>query len=291
MVGPTYTIIEAIATGAKLSSTIGDQASSAFVDDINTGSGAYIYTIQNFGCDENCPDSTNGLTVSRAKLNGGTAPLKFMNWYNGSFNKSKVPYPNTKCTAGINCPYLTNAGLGSDGGGLTSPILLKNPNSPTGSFKSCMDTPLQNHLMGSISYVAKTQQYLLTFLCGSPTDPPLEPNDPKAKPPAGVGANRGEALFYYTLDATQYDLSRQDKWSTPKEITGSWEWETSNNAKESPSYCVNSLWYPSFMSLNSKPGYLSTDGYIFSMSGCLDGWAGRPREYTSRAFMIEVGLP
>jgi hypothetical protein len=296
VLSPTYTIKEAMADSTPLSSSMGYQAPSAFVDDIHTESGTYVYIIQNFGCDEkHCPFTSNGLTISRAKLNGGTAPLKFMSWYNGTFDETKQPFPDTQCTPGKKkCPYFTNAGLGSDDGGLIRPIFPPGPDSSQESFKSCSAVgdngkPLQQKRMGSISYVAETKQYMLTFLCGSPRDPALAADDPNAKPPADLEKSSGQALFYSTLDAAQYDLSRQDKWSTPREITGSWEWNASNNEKgDNLSYCVNSLWYPSFMSLDNKSGYLATSGYVFSMSGCLDGWAGRERQYSSRIFTIDT---
>lgn len=274
VISPTYTIKEAIATGVTLSGspdkkvTLGYQEPSAFVDDVNTDSGTYLYSIQNYGGDQRCPYSTDGLTVSRAKLNGGNEPLKFMNWYNGSFNETKIQYPEGK-----QFKYLTNAGLGIDGGGLTSPIF------PDSQFSGGT---------GSISYVEETKEYLLIFLRHLTNDPALDPNDPKAKPTGDEG-NTGLALFYSTLDATQYDLSRQDKWSTPKEIAGSFEWNKSNHQPgDQLSYNDNHLWYSTFMSLNSKPGHLSLHGFVFSMYGCLDGPAGHQREYTSRPFTIEV---
>lgn len=274
VISPTYTIKEAIATGVTLSGspdkkvTLGYQAPSAFVDDVNTDSGTYLYSVQNYGGDQRCPYSTNGLTVSRAKLNGGNEPLKFMNWYNGSFNETKIQYPEGK-----QFKNLTNAGLGIDGGGLTSPIF---PDTP--------DETLKLKLMGSISYVDETKEYLLIFLSRLARDPAA----PNVKPTGDEG-NIGLALFYSTLDATRYDLSTQDKWSTPKEISGSFEWNKSNyQPGEQLSYNDNHLWYSTFMSLNSKPGHLSLHGFVFSMYGCTDGKAGHPREYTSRPFTIKV---
>jgi hypothetical protein len=148
--------------------------------------------------------------------------------------------------------------------------------------------------MGSISYVPETNQYLLIFLCLSDTDFANPPNPARSGDPEQKGA----AWFYSTLDASQYDLSRQDKWSTPTEISGSWHWLESNEKKPQDGaksgstdpnpYCVYDGWYPSFMSLGTASGYLSRSGYAFSMDGCTDGSAGQARRYLSRMFNISI---
>ena len=126
--------------------------------------------------------------------------------------------------------------------------------------------------MPSISYVEETHQYLLTFVCLSPTDPST------GSGPAGA------AWFNSTLDATRYDLSRQDKWSAPQEIIGSWSPYDSNNQCGSGSFRYYSGWYPSFMSMGRKPGHLSTSGYVFFLKGCAGGGSGR--EFSSRTFTM-----
>ncbi len=105
---------------------------------------------------------------------------------------------------------------------------------------------------------------------------------------------RGAAWFYATLDATQYDLGRQDKWSAPQEIAGSWAWLTSNMSPggvcppKGCAACVWDGWYATFMSLGAKPGHLDTTGFAFGMRGCQDTGAGSPREYVSRTFTMTL---
>jgi hypothetical protein len=303
---PSFTLKKAYATGKPLSGNMGYQALSAFVDDVHANSGntkqhdIYVYAVQNFGCDKrHCPHTENGLTVSRARLKRGAVPLEFMNWYDNSFEKSSKPYPHKGVVLNPGCEDITNAGLGSNCGGLLSPITFPLESAGASNKALCKACLLpqgpvgkshQRRQMGSISYVPETKQYLLIFLCLSQSDPDPTFSTPKKQYPETrlPLPERGVALFYSTLDATQYDLSNQDKWSNPKEVEGSWEWSTSNNTGDPPSDCVDSLWYPSFMSLKMKPGYLSTRGYVFSMSGCLGGSAGRPRVYMSREFIIDV---
>ncbi len=134
--------------------------------------------------------------------------------------------------------------------------------------------------MGSISYVEETQQYLLVFVCASPTDP--EPT--KADP--GGGQN-GAAWFYSTIDANQYDLSHQERWSIPLEISGSWSQFTGTH--NGPG-CFRNFngWYPTFMSLHHKPGHLSMDGFVFYLSGCTDTDTPGGRQFSTRIFTIST---
>jgi hypothetical protein len=155
-----------------------------------------------------------------------------------------------------------NGGLfGSAGlGGYDSTIL------PAGTFQTCGAASQLAH-GASISYVDETQQYLLTFVCESPGDPA-----------AGmVASTRGAAWFY----STNYDLNDQNGWTTPKEIAGSWNtFDTSGGCNSYKGY------YPSWMSLGSKPGHLSASGYVFYLWGCEASNAGPARKYSSRAFTI-----
>ncbi len=116
-----------------------------------------------------------------------------------------------------------------------------------------------------------------------------------ASAPAPSGSTRGAAWFYATLDATRFDLSRQDEWSAPAEIEGSWAWITSNELPgggcppKGCTACVHDGWYPTWVSLGTKPGHLATTGHVFSMRGCQDTGAGGPRAYVSRAFTLALG--
>lgn len=300
VLGPPVTLSRLVATGQPLpTKSMGDSEPSAFVDDVNTSGGTYLYTVQNYGSGGYAYPGTQSagvITVARARL-GDPGPLRFMKWYgpsvsygatsSGTFAPASTTVTGTSCgpgsTAGTVC-QMTNAGLGSDGGGLESPIFPQDASSSAASATTCQANN-QIQLGASLSYVEATHQYLLTFLCSSPADPA----NPGATPPAG--STRGAAWFYSTLDATKYDLSRQDRWAAPVEMAGSWGWLTSNAGPsgcppKGCAYCVYGGWYPSFMSPGMKPGHLASSGYVFSMQGCQDTGAGGPRAYVSRPFTI-----
>jgi hypothetical protein len=271
IVSPPYSIADAVKDPLKYN--VGEQAPSAFVDNVNGQTQPYVYVVHDFGCDheikecQTTRETDRSLTVARARLHGDTK-LEFEPWQNSWWGN-----PGTAI------------------GSLESPIFPK----VSGAFATCQD-PAQEQMLGSISYFAQTQQYVLTFLCRSKTDPA----NPSARPhqllppvPRGDLAPGGVAMFYSTLNARQFDLSYQNKWSTPAEITGSWHWlepdlQKVRDPKAKKTWCIYRGWYPTFMSLNQPPGYLSTSGYIFTMDGCLDSSAGRSRYYSSWAFEISV---
>jgi len=175
--------------------------------------------------------------VARAPLNGGAAPLSFQKWNGQAF---------------------LSAGLG----GAESSVL------PAGAFQNCLG-PQQNQYGSSISYVEDTQQYLLTFLCVSPSDPALGPTG---------GGNLGAAWFY----STSYTLSDQTQWSTPREIAGSWSpFDQSGGCPDYKGF------YPTFVSLGKSAGHLSVTGYVFYLWGCQPAGTPPPgRQFSSRAFAI-----
>ena len=227
-----------------LTEHMGDAVPAAFVDDVgwNFHSPVYLYEIHNYApglADFTNPalpyNPTSDLMIARAQLNGGTAPLSFEKWYGGSF-------------------------LQSGAGGLETPIF------PSGPFASCED-PSQDRTMGSISYVAATQQYLLTFVCMSQNGNPANED--------GVA---GAAWFF----STSYDLSNPNEWTTPQEIIGSWR---PYDPKVQNCNSFNG-WYPSFMSLGQRSGYLTTTGYVFYMQGCSSGDTPGGRQYSTRTFTI-----
>jgi hypothetical protein len=151
--------------------------------------------------------------VARAQLNSGNAPLVFEKWNGQAF--------------------------ASPGNGGSEISVL-----PSGPFQNC-GAPAQNQYGSSISYVDDTQQYLLTFLCVSPSDPALGPSG---------GGSEGAAWFW----STSYTLSDQTQWTPPREIAGTWS--TFDNSGGCPSY---KGYYPSFMSLGKSAGHLSLTGHVF----------------------------
>lgn len=290
------TIAVADGTGSSLSSNTSDGEPSAFIDDVslfNTGL-PYLYIIHGYaagpkglGKPYSNPRPMGNLTIARAQLNGGVEPLKFIKWFgtstsypttSGSFDLTLVPF---KCQPGPECPApMSNSGLSTDGpsgigGGLESPIFpTTDPNSSNTPrvYQTCQAST-QGQQNASISYVEETQEYLLTFVCLFPPNIGLDGGP--AKDPQG-----GAAWFFSTLDAKQYDLSRQDQWSPPQFVEGTWR----KFSQAEP--CLYDGWYPSFMSLGRKSGHLSLEGFVFSMDGCLDDSAGQPRMYLSWRFKI-----
>jgi len=143
---PPVSLAWLMESGHPLSDQAHDAEPSAFVDDVGPGLNPYVYNVHNYspgdaaGLSDQFPDGRNhDLTVARAKLNGGAAPLQFLKWDGQSFSQPGI-------------------------GGHEVQIL------PDGAFESCEDLT-QQRSAGSISYFKDTRQYLLTFVCNSPGDP------------------------------------------------------------------------------------------------------------------------
>ncbi|HKE28391.1 MAG TPA: hypothetical protein VKB88_38845 [Bryobacteraceae bacterium] len=225
VVTPPTSLASLMAAGQPLTSKFGEQEISGFVDDAAGGGAPYLYA------------NSGDVRVSRAQLNGGTAPLTFQKWNGQAF---------------------ASPGLG----GTEASVL------PGGLFENC-EAPPQSQFGSSISYVEDTQQYLLTFLCVSPSDPALG---------AHGGGNLGGAWFY----STSYNLSDQTQWTVPREIPGSWStYDQSGGCADYKGF------YPSFMSLGKSAGHLSLTGYVFYLWGCQTAGTPAPgRQFSYRAFTI-----
>ncbi len=245
---------------------LGDAEPSAFVDEFTPGPATYLYVVHGYapgglnGEPGGPPLGPNGpsqvLTISRAQLNGGTAPLSFAKWNGTAFAEPGI--------GGIEAPIF--------------PAVLQN-----GPPSACEAADQSMH-SGSISYVEVTQQYLLVFVCDSKGNPNPIPNELP-------DTHFGSSWFF----STSSDLSDPTQWSTPQEITGSWStWDNScpgPPAGPGPGNCTAPAykgWYPTLMSLNHKPGRLTTSGYVFYLWGC-QGECNAERQYSSRAFTITVG--
>jgi hypothetical protein len=243
--------MQSTATKGGLSSSMGDAVPSAFVDDVRAGQEydfnaddgrhpLYLYELHNYAV------GPPGLDFPPLP-NGQNSDLMIAR---AQLNRGTAPLNFKKWYQGS----FSEAGLGG----------FENPIFPTGAFENC-EAPGRLKTMGSISYVEATQQYLLTFVCISPH------GDPGSQLP-GPGA----AWFF----STNTDLSRQDQWSTPQEIVGSWS-PFDPKSKDCSNY---DGWYPSLMSLNHKPGHLTASGYVFYMKGCTGG--SSERQFSTRAFTI-----
>lgn len=244
---PPVPLASLMSAGSTLGDLIGDGEPAAFVDDVASPSSTYLYLIHGFSPGASgFPDGRNSdLTMARAQLHGSSGPLNFLKWDGQSFE---------------------SAGLG----GTEAQIL---PDSD--DYKSCGTLDQSRH-MASLYYVNDTQQYLLLFVCDSPSDP-KDGVDP-------AGRATGAAWFFSTSD----DLSDPTRWSTPAEVVGSWHSFGSDNSNASNGCPDYNGWYPSLMSLSDEPGHLSLTGYAFSMWGCQGSTPFPGRRYASRTFTISV---
>ncbi len=265
--GPVVTVQQAMNQLSNgLAGNVGDSEPAAFVDDLH-GLPVYAYVVHTylpgptpgpFAADSplylEFPEVASDLSVSQIELNGGTERLKAKKWYNGSFSA---------------------LGLGEDGGGQESPVFT-NIAATTEQYNHCL-APNQARSSGSISYSMATHEFILFFVCLSPTDPVHEKGYPSGNPGGG-------AWFYATIDADQYDLSHQEQWSTPSEVINSWSIFAQNGG------CVKNFngWYPTLMSLNAGPGHLNTFGYVFYMDGCTDLATTGGRTYSTREFSMQL---
>ncbi len=146
VLSPPVSLASLVATGQPLSDSTFDSEPSAFVDDASPGPQTYVYEVYRYGpgsaspAADQLPDGrASDLTVARAQLDGGGAPLQFSKWDGHTFSAPGM-------------------------GGHEVAVL------PDGAFRNCGDLK-QSRSEGSISYVDDTQQYLLLFVCDSPGDP------------------------------------------------------------------------------------------------------------------------
>jgi hypothetical protein len=293
-------LLDYVGTGAALpTSPLGDSQPSAFVDDVRPGTTPYLYTVQNSSTEFAYPGmEASSISIARAQL-GGKGRLQFMKWYGehtaygntlpGSFGLTTITARGKPCGPGasaLTTCVISNLGLATDGGGLESPLFPHDPTNSVPAQKSCQGKN-QGQLGAQLSYVASTNQYLLTFVCDSPRNPA----DLAAAPP-DPNSTRGAALFFSTLDAS-LGLENQNDWTTPQEIPGTWAWLTPGRCTTSGTtttcdYCVYDSWYPTFMSPGDRanPGYLDVTGYVFSLKGCQNSAA--QRTYSSRTFQLII---
>lgn len=274
VLGPVVSIPSA-AQGGALTVSMGDGEPSGFVDDIGTGKagGTYLYIVHGYTSGKiglgapgpTDPKSHGEIMIARALL-GGNAKLAFTKWFGNS-----VTYGDTSSGSFDLTTYALDTSLDNDGLGVESPVfpMQAGATAESASYQTCQAQGLQLQVMGSLSYIVDTNQYLMLFVCNTPTDP-------------GNALNNvpGVALFYATLDAAAYSLADQSHWSAPREVEGSWE------AYASPSCNLHSLNYPSAMSLAMASGRLTTNGFIFSMLGCAGAGDTTLRQYSSRTFAI-----
>ncbi|MBZ5662146.1 MAG: hypothetical protein LAO08_17230 [Acidobacteriia bacterium] len=265
VVSPPIALDTLMHAGVPIGGQFGYAEPSAFVDDVQSGDenggegNPYVYIVAHYLSNGIAPlPSDNGrkddLAVARARLDGNRAQLEFSKW-NGAW------FPNAP-----------------DGrGGPDAPML---PSASDGNFTACGDNASkQGRSQGSISYVEETHQYLLLFVCTSLGDPALG---------AASSKTFGSAWFYSIND----DLNNQSGWSLPKEIEGSYAVHT--EIPKTTSCELYNGWYPNIMSLEKEPGHLSTQGYVFYMSGSLGpcdqpnepNISLPPRTYSSRQFTI-----
>jgi hypothetical protein len=268
-----FTLEIAVGSGSSLPADLGDSQPSSFIDAIGTDKHTYVYTVENFSCPQSCkkgttnlcsmycrpyftsPNDVDVISMARAELKAGAPPDHFTKWY------------------GTNAASFSQPGLG----GAESPIFprdtVSGPASP--GYSSCQAAD-QVQTMGTLGYVDKAKEYLLVFVCKSPTQPSAPRNS------CSLG-NGGVTWMYATLDGTRYNLSRQDKWGAPQEIQGAWGCYSSLCSAAEGIY---DGWYPTLMSVGRPSARLATTGFAFSMKGCTNGQA--QRNYESRRFTVTL---
>jgi hypothetical protein len=265
--GPVETIADAFTDSTTiaangLAGNAGDSEPAAFVDDVHGSWPPYVYVVHTynpgpFSADsplyQNFSNVGFDLSVSRFALNGGTARMQATHWFGKKFLEAGLPGPS--------------------GGGHQDPIF---PSLHESDYQNCL-APSQTRSAASISYSDSTHEYVLFFVCLSPTEP--APGSTYVS-----GDTKGGAWFYSTIDADLYDLSSEDQWSLPTEVVNSWSPFIPNGG------CGKDFngWYPSLMSLGARPGHLGTSGFIFYMDGCTDKETTGGRIYSSRAFTIQA---
>lgn len=248
VVSPPVSLNDIMQTGLTTGGDMGEGEPAAFVDDASPGPSTFVYVIHGYSPggfgDPTLPGGRQSdLTIARAQLNGASAPLQFLKWDGTGF-------------------------AASGSGGLDAQIFSDS------NYENCGTTQQSRH-MASLYYVQETQQYLMLFVCDSPTDP-------NSRTPV-LGRATGAAWFY----STSYDLSDPMTWSTPLEVDGSWSLFTNTSGKNGcPDY---QGWYPTLMSLHREAGHLSLSGHAFYLWGCQGSNTPPPgRRYASRMFTISV---
>lgn len=280
----TLPLPDVMSAAKPIGGDVGDGEPAAFLDD-TTGGTPNLYIIHGYKPgraalgQQPIPDGrSTDLMLARAPITGDGV-LSFLKWYQPptSPGQSTVPggftQPGTDLVAG--------------GGGLETPIL------QDGAYENCGDQLHQGRTMGGIHYVEATKQYLLTFVCDSPSNPAITTYDWSTTcNPANPNCGPGHSWFF----ATSYDPSDPAQWSLPMPVTGQTQprqirgsWSKDDDAATYGGCSGTNIGgfkglYPSFMSLDHESGHLSTSGYVFYMWGCPGG--GEPRQYSSRQFQI-----
>ncbi len=275
VLGPVVSIPTAAQNG-PLTVTMGDGEPSAFVDDVGAGKagGTYLYIVHGYTSGKvglgapgpTDPKSHGELMIARGELGTGDKVV-FTKWFGNS-----VIYGDTSLGSFDLTTYALDTSLNNDGLGVESPVfpMQAGATATSASYLSCQAQGLQSQVMASVSYVEDTNQYLMLFVCNTPTDPANVLNSAP-----------GVALFYATLDASLYSLANQSHWSVPHEVDGSWEPYASTSCN------LISLNYPTPMSLGALSTHLTVAGaFLFSMQGCDGAGDTTLRQYSSRRLTI-----
>jgi len=159
--GPVTTVEEAIASSSNgLAQNTGDSEPATFVDDVHDGRPTYAYAVHTYnpgpfagdsGLYPHFPSVQFDLSISRFALNGGISRIQATHWYQGQF---------------------TEPGLGSDGGGHES-LIFPHLDETLAMYQHCL-SPSESRSSASLSYSDTTHEYVLFFVCLSPTEPQPE---------------------------------------------------------------------------------------------------------------------
>jgi len=234
-----------------LTQAMGNAIPSAFVDDVNTSGGTYVYVTYLYYAGPVGLQGPGGVTdprgdgkvrVARALLNGNHT-LTFMKWYQGGFTQPGI-------------------------GGLDTAVV--SPSTPP--LGGCPGFQSGAQVQSQITYNEPLKRYVLTFVCISLTST----------------YQQTAAAWYY---ATATSLALEDWSTPhripgtlgPVHQKGQTAGVDSCGPQSGGGSAYNG-WYPSFMSTGTAAGHTSKYGYAFFMDGC-DG--GIPRLFKARPFEID----
>ncbi len=236
-----------------LTQAMGNAIPSAFVDDVNTSGGTYVYVTYLYYAGPVGLQGPGGVTdprgdgkvrVARALLNGNST-LTFMKWYQGGFTQPGV-------------------------GGVDTAVV--SPSTPP--LGGCPGFQSGAQVQSQITYNERLKLYVLTFVCIS----------------LSSTYQQIAAAWYY---ATATSLALEDWSAPVRipgtlgpvhQKGAAAAGGVDSCGTTSGGGAAFNGWYPSFMSTDTQAGHTSRYGYAFFMDGC-DG--GIPRLFKARPFEID----
>jgi len=234
-----------------LTQAMGDGIPSAFVDDVNTSGGTYVYVAYSYYAGPVGLQGPGGVTnpradgkvrVARALLNGNNK-LTFMKWYQGGFTQPGIE-------------------------GLDTAVI--SPSTPP--LGGCPGFQSGFQVQGQITYNEPLKLYVMTFTC-------ISLNSTYQQIAAAWFFSTATSLALEDWSAPAMIPGTLG----PVYQKGGGSGVDSCGAKSGGGAAFNG-WYPSFMSAAAPAGHTSEHGYAFFMEGCN---GGIPRLFKARPFAID----